>query len=728
MKKILLIALLLVGFTNYSQNKVAQKIKELQSVSTTFKPISVLSVTSGVVNNEVDKVVDKATFATLKFENISDIVTNKYENIQLEIPYQNQMLSVLLYKVNPFAEGFHVDTNKTQDIAYQKGVYYRGIINGDYNSVGAFNFFNGEFNGVVSGSAFGNIVVGKLDRANNTSDYIVYSDANMKILNQFDCHVKEEGIPAPDNSEIHRDIESTRCVTMYFEIDNNLYVSNGSSTTATTNWMTSVFNNIQTLYNNDGITIALKSLYIWTDLDPYNGVGTASSDYLYLFHDTRPVFDGDVGQLVGIDPGGLGGVAVGINGLCSINNYSYSDVNFSFATVPNYSWTINVISHEFGHLLGSRHTHSCAWNGNNTAIDGCGQQAGYTEGTCATGPIPGVGVGGTIMSYCHLVSGVGVNLANGFGPQPTQAILNAVNGGTCLSLDCINTCINSISAINTTSITPNSVAITWTDLNTSQTSWQVAVTPFASTAIVWNTVSTNSYSISGLNPNTYYKIRVRPFCNGLTPTNRVQIFATTASNFCSGLPFTDTGGTGNYTDNESWIRTMMPTGPGLKIKVTFTSFNLEVNYDYLYIYDGPDEMYGDLTLGLGLTGTALPSPYTATASNISGALTFRFYSDVGVVASGWNATISCTGTLGENSNEYIDFSYSPNPTNGNVSIMAKSLITEVAVYNVTGQLLYKNTVNDLNTNVDIASFAVGTYFFKLKFDGEKEVNFKILKN
>jgi hypothetical protein len=95
---------------------------------------------------------------------------------------------------------------------------------------------------------------------------------------------------------------------MYFEIDNNLYTSNGSSTTQTTNWMTSVFNNVQTLFSNDEITTSLKSLFIWTTQDPYEGIGTSSSAYLFKFNEVRPVFNGDVGQLVGIDPGGLGGI------------------------------------------------------------------------------------------------------------------------------------------------------------------------------------------------------------------------------------------------------------------------------------------------------------------------------------------------------------------------------------------------------------------------------------
>src|SRR5690606_8460773 len=39
--------------------------------------------------------------------------------------------------------------------------------------------------------------------------------------------------------------------------------------------------------------------------------------------------------------------------------------------VPVYSWDVTCSTHEMGHNLGSPHTHNCAWNGNNTAIDNC---------------------------------------------------------------------------------------------------------------------------------------------------------------------------------------------------------------------------------------------------------------------------------------------------------------------------------------------------------------------
>jgi hypothetical protein len=724
MKKHLLLIMLFCAAGLFAQNKVGNKILELQKLKANFKPVPVLSSAQNSTSNDINKVVDGATLATVNLEKVNEIVSNQYEAIELEIPYQNQNIKVLLYKVNPFAEGFHIDTDKEKSISYQKGVYYRGIISGVTKSVSSFNFFNGEFNGMISSSELGNIVVGKLDKINNQTDYIVYSDAKMKVLNDFDCHVKDDNIPVRKRSgNTNRDINSERCVGLYFEIDNDLFVQNGSNSTTTTNWMTSVFNNVQTLYSNDDITVTLKSIYIWTEQDPYDGVGTSSSDYLNAFAENRPVFDGDLGQLVGIDAGGLGGVAVTIDGLCSSANYSYSDVNFSFSAVPTYSWTVQVITHEFGHLLGSRHTHACVWNGDNTSIDGCGTQAGYAEGNCAVGPIPASVEKGTIMSYCHLIAGVGISFNNGFGPQPAEAILNAVNGSTCLSADCSTSCPNTVTEIETFNITPNSVQISWTDLGTA-TSWQVAVTPFASASIVWNTVTTNSFTASGLNANTYYKIRVRPLCADIEPLTRVKIFATTTANFCANVVFTDTGGpSGGYTNNESWVRTMTPNNIGLKLRVTFSNFNLESNYDYLYIYNGSNEFFPDLTLG-GLTGTAVPSPFNSTASD--GSLTFRFTSDQGVTASGWNATITCTGALSNEDADFLDYSYYPNPTTGNVNITSKDAITEVAVYNVQGQLLYNHKLNELNTSVDISQFSTGTYFFKLKIN-DREANFKIVK-
>src|SRR5690606_8080221 len=143
--------------------------------------------------------------------------------------------------------------------------------------------------------------VGKLQKQGNTSEYIIYSDAKMLVPSGFQCAVKDD-VVEHENARLERSVLTECCVTFYFEIDHTLYQANGSNVEQTTNWMTSVYNNVETLYALDGITVSLKSLFIWTEPDPY--FGDSSVEYLYQFNEIRPVFDGDIGQLVGADPGG----------------------------------------------------------------------------------------------------------------------------------------------------------------------------------------------------------------------------------------------------------------------------------------------------------------------------------------------------------------------------------------------------------------------------------------
>jgi hypothetical protein len=209
----------------------------------------------------------------------------------------------------------------------------------------------------------------------------------------------------------------------------------------------------------------------------------------------------------------------------------------------------------------------------------------------------------------------------------------------------------------------------------------------------------------------------------LVSSSREFIFATSTT-YCAGISVSDTGGpTANYTNMETIVRTIIPELANNVITLTFSEFSLEVDYDYMWIYDGNSTSAPAFDEN-GYTGTTIPSTFTSTAAD--GSLTMKFYSDQGVVDSGWVATTSCTGSLSINGNSTIDFTYYPNPTNGIVNINSKTAITEISVYNIAGQLLYDSKINDLTTAVNISQFSSGTYFFKLKFD-EKEVNFKVLK-
>ncbi len=105
---------------------------------------------------------------------------------------------------------------------------------------------------------------------------------------------------------------------------------------------------------------------------------------------------------------------------------------------------------------------------------------------------------------------------------------------------------------------------------------------------------------------------------------------------CGGN-FTDSGGAGaNYQNNENITTTLCPDGPGQTVTVTFTSFSVQNNSDFLYVHDGPDV---NAPLVATLTGTTVPGSFTSTSPD--GCLTFRFASNGFTVSSGWNADVTC---------------------------------------------------------------------------------------
>jgi len=723
MKKFLLLLLFSSAMFAQELKQVPKHVLELQSQNKKFTKVSLFTVNNDYDKTKYEKELASGTVATLSQNALNSVVVEKPENLQFSVPYNNQQLDVVLYKVQIHADDFRIDTDKAQNVIIEKGVHYRGIINGNVNSIVSFNFFKGEMNGIISGNGFNNLNIGKLTVSGNTNDYIIYSDLALKMPFNFVCDAKDVSDAVADTNEnTLYGTQSTKCVAIYFELDYQAYTQHASNMTTTLNWFNSIFNNVQTLYANDGITTAIKTVFVWTTPDPYIG-GANSTAYLNAFVSNRPVFNGDIAQLVSLNAGGFGGLAY-LNGLCGTSKHGYSDIQNNFATVPQFSWTVEVITHELGHQMGSQHTHACAWNSNNTAIDGCGPtaNAAYAEGSCPTGPLPTSAVGGTIMSYCHLLNYVGINFANGFGPQPAARILGKVNAGTCLSTDCINTCINTVASISVQNITQTSAVLTWTDANQNANTWQVAAVPYPYTTPVWNTANSASYTFNTLQPNTYYKFIVRPICNApLVADAKFKFEATKTNSFCSGISFADTGLlSANYTDKEEWTRTFTPPA-GFAARVVFSSVNLEQNYDYLYVYNGPDT--NSPSFG-ALTGTYTNLTYEAT--NPTGELTFKFISDEAVNEAGWNATISCIA-LGVSDFAKAGFSYYPNPVKDELVLNSKTEVEKVQIYSIDGRMVFeqKNTFSEAKINT--AAFAKGTYIVRIAFVEGGTGAFKIVK-
>jgi hypothetical protein len=208
-------------------------------------------------------------------------------------------------------------------------------------------------------------------------------------------------------------------------------------------------------------------------------------------------------------------------------------------------------------------------------------------------------------------------------------------------------------------------------------------------------------------PNTTYYWRIwdgNTHVYGSSFTTPVCMYS---DNNCSGS-FVDFGGTSNvYFNNEDWVLTISPVN-AQDVTMSFSSFDLEDQYDFLYIYDG-----NSTAAPLIGTYTGFNSPGTVTSSGPD--LTFRFISDPGVQNAGWEAIWSCTQLSTGISENTIGLSLLQN-AEGVFTIQSTVPIhASVQVYGVIGnKILQLNKTAFTRTELDLSSNAPGIYFIEVR--------------
>lgn len=718
-KKILIFCILQFAVLGFSQDlkPVARKVSEFHTQNKSFEKYDLFTVNkSSEKLSEYKRAATDISVLNIDNKQLKKLVYEKPDYLEVSFPFDGKQITMELYKNNIFTNEFKVVTSKGEIVNYTPGVYYQGIVKGDSKSVAAFSFFDNDIVGVASTPELGNIIVGKVK---NSTDFVSYSDSKLTGINPFICGADELAENQKQKVSFNPDAKNTagksltqNCVRIYYEICYTSYVNNGSNTTTTANWLTAIHNNISTLYNNDDVKIALNEIYIWTTADPYTGTPNAN---LASFRTNRQTFNGDLAHLV--NQPSTTSVAY-VNSLCTTSRHAYSGAAQTYNSVPVYSWTIMAMTHEMGHSMGSPHTHACAWNGNNTAIDGCGPAAGANEG--CTGPIPSTTEKGTIMSYCHLISGVGINFSNGFGPQPAALIRNTVESKPCLGINCTTACATTITGLQVSNITQISANASFNDATSN--SWKYKLTKFDGTVLSNGTTSTQSLSLSGLQPATYYFLSVGTDCSA--GYQRTQLFMTDGD-WCNGSVFTDTGGTtANYGDNQTIVKTFYPSSGALTMN--FTEFGLEQDYDFMYIYNGPSTSSPMFANGNGLTGSTLPGTFTST--HPSGAITVKFESDPAENDIGWKANFSCAVLAIEDVNTKDNaINIYPNPARNMITISSKETLKSFKIYDESGRLVKSSS--DLKGNkfeVNISPLQTGNYVVTVETDKQK-VTKKLIK-
>ena len=428
-KTLLFIGVMLLTLPAWSQSlkPVASRVLQEKQSTGEFPK-------SGLFSTQMQKIHDRSELQRqwsdglllqLDAKQISALRAEQHAQVELTVPVPGgKPLQLELVRGNVLSPEFTVKTatNRTRSEAVDYGLHYWGMVKDRPGTLAGISVFENEVMGIIS-TETEKYVLGKLEN-DRENTHIVYRERDLKLQNPNQCWSEML-------EEVRNDVPSERsaagpdnCVRMYMEADYTIYQNKGS-VAAATSYITGFFSQVALLYANESINIVLNELLVWDVTDPYTG--PSSNNYLTQFRNAlNGNYNGDLAHLVGFTGGG--GIAY-LDVLCNnLYGVGYSGINTTYSNVPTYSWTVEVVTHEIGHNLGSPHTHACAWNGNNTAIDGCGPAAGYSEGCNASLP-----AAGTIMSYCHLVSGVGIDFNLGFGPQPGDRIRSEVYNAACLT-------------------------------------------------------------------------------------------------------------------------------------------------------------------------------------------------------------------------------------------------------------------------------------------------------
>ncbi len=706
MKKVLQlmfsVCIMMFGFSQ-DLKPVAQKIANQKTAKTSFVKFSPFTKVLASKNaSHYEKAASGVSVMKLKSSQLQSIVNEKPDAMEMSFPFENGEVTVELVKTNIFTPDFKVNTDKGE-VSYTPGVYYQGIVKGDNNSLVAFSFFEDDVVGIASIDNIGNIVLGKATGA--TEDFVSYNDVKLKEKNPFTCDA--DVLPSYSN---HPDKQiglakkttlTSTCLRMYYEIGYGIYTGNGSNTTTTLNRVTAWFNNVKTLYNNDGMNLAFSSSFIWTTADSgtYSG---QPGDILSTFRTRTTSFNGDAAQLLRTPAT----TSVGyVDALCSTYRFSYCGMNASQNTsVPTYSWNVMVMAHELGHNVASPHTHACYWNESKTAIDGCGPAAGYDEGCAADLPTGG----GTIMSYCHLTS-AGINFTKGFGDQVGTLMREAFETSACLSSDCTVTCATTVAnlTVAASSVTNTGAVATITDSSSSEWKYQVSTSDGA--VVQSGTTQNKTLTLSNLLPGTFYRVSVGTSCS---PAFQKTVLFLTGDNWC-GKTVTDSGGeNATYSNSENWTKTFYPDSADQKLKITFEAFDLEEGYDYLTVRNGTAGS-PVFTGGVNITGNTLPPTFEST--HATGAITITFRSDATARKAGFKAVLSCTSLATEETNAKNAISVTPNPVKNQFKINGNQKLENVIVFDNSGKIVKQYDAEAMSkNNFDVSKLAAGTYIVNIK--------------
>ena len=172
----------------------------------------------------------------------------------------------------------------------------------------------------------------------------------------------------------------------------------------------------------------------------------------------------------------------------------------------------------------------------------------------------------------------------------------------------------------------------------------------------------------------------------------------------------------NYNDDERMIWVIR--GPeGSIIQLNFSDFNLEADFDFLWIYDG-DNVYAPK---IGRWNTQSPG----TVLSSSNVMCVEFHSDCATTSTGWEASWKALESGFSVSEETSNCGIYPNPTSGMVTIHTDDLsFGYLAVYDLYGNQMVPMIQYHKRVSIDTSSWPSGVYLVNF---GKSAMMGKVMK-
>jgi Metallo-peptidase family M12/Secretion system C-terminal sorting domain/Fibronectin type III domain len=546
--------LLLIPLFLFGQQKrpLAASIDQIKSSGLEFKKKALFESVSTAFRPESPNV--ELSILELQTPVLNELLAQKPQQMAFDLIYKGHTITLELVAATVESPDFEVRNAATEELltVEQQGLHFRGIVARDSESLVAISIFPDQVMGTISNDQFGNLNLGRPKEANSATEHVLFAENDLN-LPAFNCQTEDGQIMiTPDLS---MDLPQNRgtivsgCVRMSLEIGYELYQYNGNSVQNTVNYIAGITNQVYALYNLEQISMVTSQIYIWVTNDPYTDCDTQLR--LNSFSSLRSNFNGNLAHL--ITSGNCGGRAwLNSNILCDSEFYRHgvSDIYELYNNLPTFSTTVNIISHEIGHNLGSPHTHACAWPPNNNAIDACD-----TGASCG-----GVGTTHTVMSYCPAPAN-----NNGFGTLPGNLIRNTVQNATCLTASCtVAGCGAPTNITLSGSPLANSATFTWNG-GSGNTGYNLQYR-INNVGATWTQISsvTSPFTLSGLTVNTKYEVQIQGICASSSSSYEQGIIFSTECSIPTALTsnnITGTSATLDWADNNASTNWEIKYGP-----------------------------------------------------------------------------------------------------------------------------------------------------------------------